>query len=162
MPPVIGKGPNDLWPDYCQGGLATSVISITIYLLQPMKRPGQDLVEEGKLLSKIEMKEPLESKGFVQWLIFFCTVLRTDLSLAFQIVASRISTCQGTEEKPQQMVRPLGVISGSWRQKQSNSASLSAPKLSNRVQHCQDWALAIRDLGSLVLRLLNLRNWKWP
>lgn len=124
VPPVSGKGPNDLRPDCCWGGMATSVIFISIHFFWPIKRLGQNLVREGKLLSKKQMKEPPESNSLVQWPILFCTILRTDLSLAFQNVASGILTHQGTGEKPQQMVRLLGEKGGSWWQNQSDSASL--------------------------------------
>lgn len=49
---LLLKGPNDLRPVHCQGGLATSVISINIHLLGSMKGSGQSLVKEGKLFSK--------------------------------------------------------------------------------------------------------------
>lgn len=92
---------------------------------------GQDRtwLRRGSCFQRIEMKELLESNSLVQWLIFFCTFLTTDLSLAFQFVASRISTCQGTEKKSLQMVRPLGVVSESW-QKQIHTLSLPTPNFS--------------------------------
>lgn len=92
----------------------------------PGRGQGRSWLRRGSCFQRIEMKELLESNSLVQWLIFFCTFLRTDLSLAFQFVASRISNCQGTEEKPLQTVRPLGVVSESW-QKQIHSASLPTP-----------------------------------
>lgn len=106
--PVTEKGPGDLWPDCHQGGLTTSVISISIDLLWSIKRLGQNLVKEGKLLSKDGDEGTTVIKWLLQWLVLFCTALRSDLSLAFQHVASRIATYQDPGEKPQQMVRPLG------------------------------------------------------
>lgn len=158
-PPITGKGPNDLWLDCHQGGLDTSVISISIHLLWPMNRPEQNLVKEGKLLLRWKNHWNQRLSRITESLLH---IPENWPVLGLRNVASRIPTCQGTGENPQQMVRPLGMISRSWQQKQSDSASLSTPRLWYTIGHCQDWAFALRELELLVLRLLYFRNWKWP
>lgn len=126
--PVTEKGPGDLWPDCHQGGLTTSVISISIDLLWSIKRLGQNLVKEGKLLSKDGDEGTTVIKRLLGWLVLFCTALRSDLSLAFQHVASRIATYQDPGEKPQQMVRPLGCDQWVLVAKNKEALSLFQPR----------------------------------
>ena len=156
MPPVTGKGPDDLWPD-CWGDAGPHLgFPSASTLSDPSRGGGRTLLRRGSGFQKTEMKEPPESNNLVQWPILFCTILRTDLSLAFQTVASRILTHQNPGEKSQQMVRPLGRKDGSWWQKSKWFCLSLSPQISLKYGGTgPHWAFALTDIGSLVL------CWAW-
>lgn len=146
---LLLKGPNDLRPVRCQGGLATSVISINIHLLGSMKGSGQSLVKEAKLFSKDCDQRPT---GIQRLSIMTDSLLHSPknwpvlglLKCSVQNISvfgyCREATANGeTIGRDQWVSKVILPVFGLL--------------LSDMVGH-----FALRDLGSLVLRLLNWRT----